>query len=91
MFRAKILQVPSCKLKHLKWREKQIKMSNEQIRIHIRSSKHKTYKVKKEYNLQFNKNIISKVYISKPRQIKPSLVPKSSSYQDVILDCSEWF
>ena len=48
MFKARILQVPSCKLKHLKRREKQIKLSNEQIRIDIRSSKHKTYKVKKE-------------------------------------------
>ena len=48
MFRAKILQVPLCKLKHLKGREKQIKLSNKQIRIEIRPSKHKTYKSKKE-------------------------------------------
>ena len=48
MFRAKILQVPLCKLKHLKQRENQIKLSNKQIRIEIRSSKHKTYKVKKK-------------------------------------------
>ena len=46
MFKARILQVPSYKLKHLDRREKQIKIPNEQIRIHIRSSKHKTYKVK---------------------------------------------
>jgi len=89
MFKARILQVPSCKLKHLKQREKQIKLSNKQIRIEIRPSKHKTYKIEKEYDLQFNKNIISKVFISDPRQNKPSLVPKSSSYQDVLLDCSE--
>ena len=48
MFKARILQVPLCKLKHLKRREKQIKLSNEQIRIDIRSSKHKTYKIEKE-------------------------------------------
>ena len=34
--------------------------------------------------------MISKVYINDPRQIKPSLVPKYSAYQDVLLDCSEW-
>ena len=48
MFKARILQVPSCKLKHLKRREKQIKLSHKQIRIDIRSSKHKTYKMEKE-------------------------------------------
>ena len=48
MFRAKICQVPPCKLKHLKRREKQIKLSNKQIRIEIRPSKHKTYKIEKE-------------------------------------------
>ena len=83
IFKARTLQVPSYKLKHLDWREKQIKISNEQIRIHIRSSKPKTYKVKRNKISQFNKNITSKVYINNWRQIKSSLVLKSSSYQDV--------
>merc|ERR1712240_364608 len=90
IFKARTHQVPSYKLKHLDWREKQTKISNEQIRIHIRSSKLKTYKLKRNRISQFNKNITSKVYINNLRQIKPSLVPKSSLYQDVLLNCSEW-
>ena len=83
IFKARTLQVPSYKPKHLDWREKQIKISNEQIRIHNRSSKPKTYKVKRNKISQFNKNITSKVYINNGRQIKSSLVLKSSLYQDV--------
>merc|ERR1712240_503801 len=90
IFKARTLQVPSYKLKHLDWREKQIKISNDQIRIYIRLSKPKTYKLKRNKISQFNKNITSKVYINNRRQIKSSLFPKSSSYQDVLLDCSEW-
>merc|ERR1712240_758096 len=90
IFKARKLQVPSYKLKHLDWREKQIKISNEQIRTHIRSSKPKKYKLKRNKISQFNKNITSKVYINNWRRIISSLVPKSSSYQDVLLDCSEW-
>ena len=83
IFKALTLQVPSYKPKHLDCREKQIKISNEQIRMHINSSKPKTYKVKRNKISQFNKNITSKVYISNRRQIISSLVHKSSSYQDV--------
>merc|ERR1712240_456501 len=90
IFKALTLQVPSYKPKHLDWREKQINISNEQIRIHIRSSKSKTYKVKRNKISQFNKNITSKVYINIGGKSKLHLFISLLRVKTYIPDCSEW-
>merc|ERR1712240_398662 len=82
IFKALTLQVPSYNPKHLDCREKQIKISNEQIRTHNNSSKPKTYKVKRNKIIQFNKILQAKSYISNRKQIISSLVHKSSLYQE---------